>query len=706
MPPGRLVPSTSRRAYRFDRLSSLLAGLYMGSIFPFAGVIAREQLHASPAILGLMTAAPFIGNLLALFWAQAMEGRPKLPFVKWSHFAARLTFLLAPFAVTPLRFALIIAGAQILGSLASPAYAAVIKEVYPDDQRGRIMSYTRATLFTASVLTTFAIGPLLKVVSYQYVFPVMCLFGLAAALIFGRIPVPSEAEAAGERGPRRTLTEAIGETVHFLLSTLRIFHTDHGYRWFALSVFTYGFGNLMLAPAIPLIQVDRLHISTTHIALLANLAQVTAAVSYFFWGRYVDRHSPIKAVILNILLNALIPIFYLLAWDKWMLVPAFILSGVTQAGIDLWYFNSILSFAREENASRYQALHSFLLGIRGILAPLLGAYLIGALPKIGDQPDLSWLFGIALTLILVGCWMQLIGAAPPPLGTGHTGSFLVRILITNDDGVHAEGLLVLKKALDPLAEVTVLAPDRPRSACGHSITLHKPLRLSQTTLADGSAAWTSSGTPSDCVTLALLEVMRDRKPDLVVSGINDGPNLGWDLTYSGTVSAAMEGAISGLQAIAISVAWRLERVIKEEEDDGPRPPTDFTVAARFAVRLTRTAARPPPPAPHPAERQRPAGPAAGGRGHSTGHPALSWAGRVPPRPDGPPLLLAGRRLARGHPGGRHRRARGGQRSDLRYPHPARSHRLPGVETDCGVGSFLVSGKLGPLGRSSISSSDG
>src|SRR5207237_4287778 len=110
------------------------------------------------------------------------------------------------------------------------------------------------------------------------------------------------------------------------------------------------------------------------------------------------------------------------------------------------------------------------------------------------------------------------------------GSLLVRIWITNDDGVHAEGLLALKRAIDPLAEVTVVAPDRPRSACGHSITLHKPLRLSQTTLADGSLAHTTSGTPSDCVTLALLEVMRDRKPELVISGINDGPNLGWDLT--------------------------------------------------------------------------------------------------------------------------------------------------------------------------------
>jgi MFS family permease len=404
--PGRRVPEMARRAYRLDRLSSLLAGLYMGSIFPFVGVIAREQLHASAGILALMTAAPFIGNLLALFWAHAMEGRPKLPFVVWSHLAARLMFLLTPFAVTPLRFALIVASAQILGSIATPAYAAVIKEVYPDDQRGRIMSYTRAALFSAGVLTTFLVGPLLKHISYQFVFPVMCLFGIAAAVVFGRIPVPSAAEAA-ERAPRRSLGESFQQTWSFLGSTMGILRVDHGYRWFALSVFTYGFGNLMIMPVIPIIQVNKLHISTNHINLLANLTQITAAVAYFYWGRYVDRHSPLKAVVVNILLNALIPVFYLMASDKWMLAPAFFLAGITQAGIDLSYFNSILSFATEENASRYQALHSFLLGIRGVIAPVVGGLIVGLLPH--NSLDFRWLFFVALTFILAGCWMQVMG---------------------------------------------------------------------------------------------------------------------------------------------------------------------------------------------------------------------------------------------------------------------------------------------------------
>ncbi len=130
----------------------------------------------------------------------------------------------------------------------------------------------------------------------------------------------------------------------------------------------------------------------------------------------------------------------------------------------------------------------------------------------------------------------------------------LRILVTNDDGVHAAGIFALQQALSRAGhQVTVCAPDRPRSASGHSITLHKPLRLAEVALPDGTIAYAGSGTPADCVTLGVLDVL-ENKVDLVVSGINHGPNLGWDVTYSGTVSAAMEAIIIGIPAIAVSVA--------------------------------------------------------------------------------------------------------------------------------------------------------
>ncbi|MDX1934018.1 MAG: 5'/3'-nucleotidase SurE [Capsulimonadales bacterium] len=132
-------------------------------------------------------------------------------------------------------------------------------------------------------------------------------------------------------------------------------------------------------------------------------------------------------------------------------------------------------------------------------------------------------------------------------------SLPMRVLLSNDDGIQSPGLLALKRAFERNGHlVTVCAPDRPRSASGHSITLHKPLRMVKTTLADGSEAWAASGTPTDCTTLGLLEIAPN-EIDLVVSGINHGPNLGWDVTYSGTVSVAMEAVIIGVPAIAVSM---------------------------------------------------------------------------------------------------------------------------------------------------------
>lgn len=125
-----------------------------------------------------------------------------------------------------------------------------------------------------------------------------------------------------------------------------------------------------------------------------------------------------------------------------------------------------------------------------------------------------------------------------------------RILITNDDGVFSEGLKLLAEALAEVGRVTVVAPDREQSASGHALTLHRPLRIRQL-----EESWYSvDGTPTDCVNLAVLWLMKDDPPDLVCSGINFGSNLGDDVTYSGTVSATFEGTLLGVPSLAFSQA--------------------------------------------------------------------------------------------------------------------------------------------------------
>jgi len=130
----------------------------------------------------------------------------------------------------------------------------------------------------------------------------------------------------------------------------------------------------------------------------------------------------------------------------------------------------------------------------------------------------------------------------------------LRILLTNDDGIFAEGLQALAGCFHAVAETYIVAPDHEQSATGHAITMHRPLRAEpvKLPLTPEVPAWAVNGTPADCVKLAVESLLPD-KPDLVVSGINRGANLGTDVLYSGTVSAAIEGVILGIPAIAVSL---------------------------------------------------------------------------------------------------------------------------------------------------------
>ena len=144
-----------------------------------------------------------------------------------------------------------------------------------------------------------------------------------------------------------------------------------------------------------------------------------------------------------------------------------------------------------------------------------------------------------------------------------------RILVTNDDGIHSAGIIALAEALQALGEVFVVAPAHEMSAASHSLTLTRPLRIEQI----DDRHFSIDGTPTDCVTLAMNHLLKDGLPDIVVSGINKGGNLGEDVSYSGTVAGALEASIYGLPGIAVSLVQRTN--------------FDFLPAAEFATELAR-----------------------------------------------------------------------------------------------------------------------
>ena len=151
----------------------------------------------------------------------------------------------------------------------------------------------------------------------------------------------------------------------------------------------------------------------------------------------------------------------------------------------------------------------------------------------------------------------------------------MNILVSNDDGIAANGIRALTEALSTEHNVYVIAPDRERSAAGHSLTLHTPLRVEELDARNGATrTWVTTGTPGDCVKIAINAILsKEEQPDFVISGINHGPNLGADILYSGTVSCAMEGAMLGVPSIAVSLAS-----MNADYDD-------FKLSAQFTLSL-------------------------------------------------------------------------------------------------------------------------
>ena len=159
----------------------------------------------------------------------------------------------------------------------------------------------------------------------------------------------------------------------------------------------------------------------------------------------------------------------------------------------------------------------------------------------------------------------------------------MKALISNDDGITASGILAAKKAVDELCETYVVAPEHQQSGIGHALTLNEPLRINERTLRDGSKGYGVTGTPTDAVTLALFEIM-DEKPDIMISGINTGFNLGKaELTTSGTIGAAIEAASFNIPAIAIS-----QEVSRDDiKFDTGEVEIDFDFAGKMLKKITK-----------------------------------------------------------------------------------------------------------------------
>jgi MFS family permease len=376
------VPAVLRHNFLLDLTGAVLVGVFVAAINTFVPVIAR-RLGASPLMLALITAAPAAGNIVAVLAAHYLQGRRKMPYMVWAWSIGRGLFLLMPLIVLPLPFVLIVVAHWLIVSLPVPGYVEVMQQIYPDAYRGRAMAYVRVGYTACIMLMTPLIGRLLDVWSYQYLFPIVAVFGILSGLSFGRVKYE----------------EVISRTRHDLLEPWRSLMKDVRYRDYNIAFFVYGFGALLIAPLVPILLVDELHLNYSQVGWLGMINSVFWMLFYIVWGRTVDRRGGFWTIQVNFILTIFISLAYLFARDMWLVAVGYIFTGITVAGVDLGWMTAIMQFARREQVARYTALQASLVGLRGIAAPLIGITLM-AVPWIG----LRGVFLLSAFLILLG-WL-------------------------------------------------------------------------------------------------------------------------------------------------------------------------------------------------------------------------------------------------------------------------------------------------------------
>ena len=379
----RLWPGLSkpvRHALRWDATAGVLGGLFSGALFPFLGVIARRDLHASAYLIALLSASGAVGNLFNPVIAHHIRGRAKLPHAVWPLFVGRSFYLLMlmPLASIAPIYVSVCFLANAFSALSSPAYAAVIRDAYPAERRGRLMGLVRVLAVAGAMVGALVGGSVLERVSFRLVFPAAAVLGLLATAAFSRIGVRAAPEDPGvARLPFWDDYKAV--------------RADRAFSLYSTCFYLYGLGNLIMGPVIPVFQVDELRITPQWVGYLATMASAFSILGYLYWGRVLDRHGPFRLMLMVISVIAVVPVTYLFAHQVPVLLIAAAAGGFAMAGGDLGYVNAALHFGARDAAVAYAGMFAFWQACRGIPGPFAGAALTNL---VGPRP----VFLLALAL--------------------------------------------------------------------------------------------------------------------------------------------------------------------------------------------------------------------------------------------------------------------------------------------------------------------
>jgi MFS family permease len=356
----------------------------MATVITFLPIVLRRS-GATTEQVAYYFAITTLGLLTTNISVSLMRrwGMKRVALVCW--LLGRGSFLLTAIAFNATSLLVIFTFFWLLESWPSPAYVQTIQNIYPIEQRGRILAAVRVGLVALTLAMTPLAGWILDHWGYRALLPLAGFSGLGSSLIFYSL-MKHMPDTLAVASARKT-------------SPMQIIRTDARMPFYLAGVFLFGLGLLMASPLFPIVQVDRLNLSYTVIGLLGFVQSLFWFLGYLFGGRILDRLGGIRSLQIVFAINAIVILPYIWATQAWMLLPSFIAAGVVTAGADVAILYTVSHLAGAEHVPEYAALNSTISGFRGLLGPFLGSVLIAS------GWDYSAVFVLSAGLTLAGAVM-------------------------------------------------------------------------------------------------------------------------------------------------------------------------------------------------------------------------------------------------------------------------------------------------------------
>ncbi len=358
------LPAYARHTFSYDLKSAFFFGIFGGMLLPFISIIGRK-IGATNFQIALLAATPYVANAFALLWTEDIFGKGRVWYVVWPSVLGRSLLFGMFFIKGPGYYTALIFLYMLVTAIPFPSYASIMKTNYPDAVRGRLMSFVRAVTAVLWMFSAFISGLILErdTYNYRYIFPFAALFGILAAFQFGAIKVRDE----------KKNRESIKGAIH-IMTPLK----NRPFQMYLLTYTLFESGLLIALPVIPLVLVDEAHITNFAAGVYGSVFSSMWLAGFFFWGRFLDKHSIRHALMGVFIAGSFIPLIYILSRNIYMLGVAQGISGFVAAAIELTGYVVVTRMSSSREVPRYMASNVAAGGLRGAVAPFVGTWLLSS----------------------------------------------------------------------------------------------------------------------------------------------------------------------------------------------------------------------------------------------------------------------------------------------------------------------------------------